>query len=31
VDQKILPVKVEFLQPVPLKLGMKVYLKIGPK
>ncbi|HET6266684.1 MAG TPA: efflux RND transporter periplasmic adaptor subunit [Acidobacteriota bacterium] len=29
VDQKILPVKVEFLQPVPLKLGMKVYLKIG--
>jgi HlyD family secretion protein len=29
VDQKILPVKVEFLQPVPVKLGMKVYLKIA--
>lgn len=28
VDQKILPVKVRFLQPVPLKLGMKVDLKI---
>ena len=28
VDQKILPVKVRFLQPVPFKLGMKVDLKI---
>ena len=28
VDQKILPVKVRFLQQVPLKLGMKVDLKI---
>jgi len=28
VDQKILPVKVQFLQSVPLKLGMKVDLKI---
>ena len=28
VDQKILPVKVKFLQQVPLKLGMRVDLKI---
>lgn len=28
VDQKVLPVKVKFLQPVPLKLGMKVDLKV---
>ncbi len=28
VDQKILPVKVKFLQEVPLKLGMRVDLKI---
>jgi len=28
VDQKVLPVKVKFLQTVPLKLGMKVDLKI---
>lgn len=29
IDQKILPVKVKFSQPVPFKLGMKVDLKIG--
>jgi HlyD family secretion protein len=28
IDQKILPVKVKFLEPVPLKLGMRVDLKI---
>ena len=28
VDQKILPVKVKFLEPAPLKLGMRVDLKI---
>jgi hypothetical protein len=28
VDQKVLPVKVRFLEKVPLKLGMKVDLKI---
>lgn len=28
VDQKVLPVKVEFVGPVPFKLGMKVDLKI---
>lgn len=31
VDQKILPVKVRFLQPVPLKLSMKVDLKIAAR
>lgn len=30
VDQKILPVKVRFMHAVPLKLGMKVDLKITP-
>lgn len=29
VDQKILPVKIKFLKPVPLKLGMKVELKLS--
>ena len=29
VDQKILPVKVRFLERVPLKLGMKVELKLS--
>jgi HlyD family secretion protein len=28
VDQKILPIKVRFLEPVPLKLGMKVDLRM---
>lgn len=30
IDQKVLPIKVRFLQPVPLKLGMKVDLKTLP-
>ncbi|MCI0445357.1 efflux RND transporter periplasmic adaptor subunit [bacterium] len=31
IDQKVLPVKVRFLERVPLRLGMKVDLKIGDR